>query len=108
MARLKKSFVGLWLLTAMSAVLLPAIASAQGYTQQQEQLCSGDAFRLCGDAIPDVDRVTACMIARRDQLSPGCKVFFRDTEPALAPAAARKPLNLKPAKPRKAQKRNDD
>ena len=39
--------------------------AAYAYTPEQQQACTGDAFRLCGDAIPDVDRVTACMIARR-------------------------------------------
>lgn len=107
MVRLNLCSVGVWLTIGVSGALLPTRAPAQGYTQQQEQMCSGDALRLCGDAVPDVDRITACMIAKREQLSPGCKVFFRDTEPALAPATARKPLSIKP-KPRKPKKRRDD
>jgi hypothetical protein len=59
---------------------------SQAYTDDQQQLCTGDAFRLCSAAIPDVDRVTACMIQKRAQLSPGCAQFFRAT-----PASARKP-----------------
>ena len=96
---------------ALSAPLLPGAAYA--YTPEQQQACTGDAFRLCGDAIPDVDRVTVCMIRKQAQLSPGCRVFFRAPEPVAAPVtvarrpvritpvAARKPVSVKPRKPKK-------
>jgi len=70
------------------------------YTQEQQQLCSGDAMRLCSSEIPDVDRVTACMVQKRAQLSDGCKSVFHKMEPAPTPAnyapAAKpsKPLNI--------------
>jgi len=38
------------------------------------QACTPDAMRLCGDTIPDVTRTTACMKAKRAQLSPECRV----------------------------------
>jgi hypothetical protein len=55
--------------------------------------------------IPDVDRVTACMIRQRASLSDGCKAVFR-VEPAApatpvsyAPSAKpSKPMNLTPHK----------
>lgn len=91
------------------AALLPA--GAQGYSQEQQQLCSGDAFRLCSADIPDVDRVTACMIRQRAQLSPGCQSVFRPASvvPLAAsgePRRASRPTNLKPkaAKASKARK----
>ncbi len=49
----------------------------EAYTPDQQQACTPDAFRLCGADIPDVDRITACMIRNRAQLSPACRVFFR-------------------------------
>ncbi|MBU6457008.1 MAG: hypothetical protein KGK16_16790 [Bradyrhizobium sp.] len=80
---------------------------AQAYTPDEEQACSGDAFRLCGPEIPDVDRITACMTARKEELSPGCRVFF-NSEP-VADASA--PMDLRPtarknvaSKPRKHKK----
>jgi hypothetical protein len=108
---------GFILAIALSALLSPS--ATQAYTPEQQQACTPDAFRLCGDAIPDVDRVTVCMIRNRSQLSPGCRVYFR--EPArerapvvtslrsrkpvrLTPATARKPVSVKPKKPRKAAK----
>jgi hypothetical protein len=80
---------------------MPSTA-AYAYTAEQEQMCTADAFRLCSSDIPDVDRVTACMIRQRSQLSPGCKAFFR--EPELTSVTARRPLVIKPRKAGKAKK----
>ena len=46
---------------------------AQG-SDAERQACTPDAMRLCGDAIPDVGRVTACMKAKYSQLSEPCRV----------------------------------
>jgi len=48
-------------------------AAAQG-TDTERQACTPDAMRLCGDAIPDVAKVTACMKAKSSQLSEPCRV----------------------------------
>jgi len=82
--------LGLMLATALCCSLLPTAGRA--YTDEQQQACTGDAFRLCSSAIPDVDRVTACMVARKAELSPGCRVFFR-SEPV---AEASAPMNIRP------------
>jgi hypothetical protein len=103
-----------WLLAAALAVSISP-AAGQGYTPEQEQACTSDAFRLCSAEIPDVDRVTACMVARKSQLSPPCRAQFRsDPEPREAAARpAGRPIVIRPAttrkavntKPRKAKKR---
>ena len=95
---------GLLLATAFSVAMLPTASEA--YTPEQQQACSDDAFRLCGPEIPDVDRVTACMVSRKEQLSPGCRIFFR---PGPEPDAGA-PLNIRPAtakrhKPKKPARR---
>jgi hypothetical protein len=89
-------------------VSMSVACTAQAYTADQQQLCTDDAFRLCSSAIPDVDRVTACMIQRRAQLSPGCAQFFRDTapQPAVEPVKARKPLGITPRKAKQTRKRS--
>jgi hypothetical protein len=46
---------------------------AQG-SDAERQACTPDAMRLCGDAIPDVVKVTACMKAKYSQLSAPCRV----------------------------------
>ncbi|QUS42556.1 hypothetical protein RPMA_23980 [Tardiphaga alba] len=75
-------------------------AHAQSYTAEQQSLCTGDAFRLCSSDIPDVDRVTACMVQKRALLSPGCAQFFRGPVAKPVPASLRKPAS----KARKAKK----
>ena len=79
-------------------------AAGQTYTPEQEQACTGDAFRLCSAEIPDVGRVTACMVAKKDQLSQPCRAQFRpDPEPHEAVARpAGRPTVIRPATPRKA------
>lgn len=83
---------------ALSVWMWPAASRA--YTAEEEQACSGDAFRLCSAEIPDVDRVTACMVRRQSQLSPGCRVYFRP-EGELTPVAVTRPLSITPARVRK-------
>jgi hypothetical protein len=39
-----------------------------------QQACTPDAMRLCSDTIPDVAKTTACMKAKRAQLSQECRV----------------------------------
>jgi hypothetical protein len=92
---------GLMLAAALSVSMLPATSRA--YTPEQEQACTSDAFRLCSAEIPDVDRVTACMVARKSQLSPPCRAQFRpDPEPDRATAApAGEAIAIRPAAPRK-------
>ncbi len=94
------------LMSAMALSLLLWPAAGRAYTPEEEQACSSDAFRLCSAEIPDVDRVTACMVRKQFELSPGCRVYFRP-EPEVVPVAAEKPLNIRPAhrrKPRKPRK----
>jgi hypothetical protein len=78
---------GLLLATAFSFLILPTVGHA--YTMDQQQACTGDAFRLCGSEIPDVDRVTACMVRNKAQLSAGCRVFFRPSEDERASVSLR-------------------
>ena len=76
---------GLLLAVVLSVSIGPAVS--QTYTPEQEQACTGDAFRLCSSEIPDVGRVTACMVAKKSQLSPPCRAQFRpDPEPREAAA----------------------
>ena len=99
-ARLTKFKAGLMLATAFSMAMWPAASRA--YTQEEQQACSGDAMRLCGAFVPDVDRITACMIENKSQLSPPCRVFFRpDPEAAVTPVAAGRPLSIRPASSKK-------
>jgi hypothetical protein len=103
--RIRHFGFGLLLATAFSVSMWST--AGQAYTPEQEQACTGDAFRLCSAEIPDVERVTACMARNKSQLSPGCRAQFRpDPEPSVAAGAptsirpvARKPVASKARKP---------
>ena len=60
---------------ALIAAFAASPAAAQG-TPEQRAACEDDAMRLCGQFVPDVQRITACMHARRSQLSPRCRAVF--------------------------------
>jgi|KBSSwiStaDraftv2_1062776.scaffolds.fasta_scaffold879857_1 hypothetical protein len=83
-------------LVVIAALLVPAAARA--YTAEQEQACTSDAFRLCSSEIPDVDRVTACMVRRKAELSPPCRIQF-GPEPRQAASSGRaeRPMSSRPA-----------
>jgi len=53
-------------------------------------MCTGDAFRLCSSEIPDVSRITACMIKQRANLSSGCRIVLdRDLAAQRSKVAAK-------------------
>ncbi len=66
-------------LLASSSPLMAKLRSDKAALRAEaEHACYGDAQSLCPDAIPDEAKVTACMKAKRAQLSPACmKVFNR-------------------------------
>lgn len=102
--------LGAALLLAAAMVAQPGAANA--YTAEQQQACTNDAFRLCSSEIPDVDRVTACMLQHKSELTPECRVQFgpEPREAANAPSAG-KPKTFRPRKSHKAKmsrKREDN
>ena len=51
-------------------------------------MCTGDAMRLCGHEIPNVQRITACMHKLRAQVSPGCRAVMERENVTRRRAAA--------------------
>jgi hypothetical protein len=58
----------------LGALLLFGLEGANGQAVDARQACTPDAMRLCSEFIPDVPKVTACMHAKRAQLSPECRL----------------------------------
>ena len=62
------------------ALLAPVAARADITTdtvrQRAEQACYDDVNRLCNDAIPDEEKIKACMKVHRKELSPKCREVF--------------------------------
>jgi hypothetical protein len=46
------------------------------FSSEAQQMCTGDAFKLCSSEIPSIPKVTACMISHRAQLSSGCRAVM--------------------------------
>jgi hypothetical protein len=59
----------------LRAVACPSFA----FSAEAQQMCAGDAFRLCSSDIPNIPKITACMYKHRSELSSGCRaVMDRD------------------------------
>ena len=43
-------------------------------SQETRDTCTGDAMQFCSDFVPDVAKITKCMIAKRRMLSKACQV----------------------------------
>jgi hypothetical protein len=63
------------------AVSLSALSPTRSFafSAEAQQMCTGDAFRLCSSEIPNIPKITACMVKHRADLSAGCRtVVDRD------------------------------
>jgi hypothetical protein len=87
------------------ALALAASAAAVAQSSEDEAACKDDAFRVCGQTIPDREQTFQCMIANRDVLSAACRaVIARSLPPEPAPQKVRRakkgkdkgPVNLSP------------
>jgi hypothetical protein len=63
------------------AASVSALSSSESFafSAEAQQMCTGDAFRLCSSDIPNIPAITACMFKHRAELSTGCRaVMDRD------------------------------
>ncbi|WP_342149014.1 hypothetical protein [Methylorubrum sp. SB2] len=52
----------------------------QADASEAARLCRGDAVRLCFDAIPDRERIAACLKQRKAELTAGCQALFEGSD----------------------------
>jgi len=69
----------------LSAYVLCGTVADVGRSQAEEiadqrWACERDAFKFCGNEIPDVPRITSCMTRNIKKLSPACRAQFRVTD----------------------------
>jgi hypothetical protein len=73
---IRNASIALALVTSISAL---SSTASFAYSAEAQAQCTGDAFRLCSDEIPNIPKITACMFKKRAQLSVGCRaVMDRD------------------------------
>jgi hypothetical protein len=79
-------------LATACAVAFAALASTSSFafSAEAQQLCTGDAFRLCSSEIPDIPAITACMYKHRASLSAGCRTVMDRDLAAQQPKVAAK------------------
>jgi len=53
-----------------------ALADDNRGTMEQQIACTPDVWRLCGDQIPDVNRIVGCLRQNTPQLSAPCRAVF--------------------------------
>ena len=67
---LRNASVALAIATSLAAV---ASTTGHAFSAEAQSQCTGDAFRLCSSEIPNIPKITACMIKHRADLSVGCR-----------------------------------
>jgi hypothetical protein len=73
---IRKLGLALALIASFSAV---SSSASFAFSSEAQQQCTGDAFRLCSSEIPNIPKITACMVKHRADLSTGCRgVMDRD------------------------------
>ena len=59
------------------------------FSAEAQQMCTGDAFRLCSSEIPNIPAITACMYKHRADLSQGCRAVMDKNSAPQAKVAAK-------------------
>ncbi|WP_315730132.1 MULTISPECIES: hypothetical protein [unclassified Bradyrhizobium] len=96
---------GIGAVLLLSAVATAHPATSYAYTPEQQQACTDDALRLCSSEVPDVDRITACMVRHKAELSPSCRAQFGPEPGETATSATGKPMSIRPVVKKPAGKR---
>ena len=67
---LRNASVALAIATSLAAA---ASTPSHAFSAEAQSQCTGDAFRLCSSEIPNIPKITACMMKHRADLSVGCR-----------------------------------
>ena len=74
--RTQRIVLGLAIAIAGTGIIGPASSQEYRGTWEQQMACTPDVWRLCGDQIPDVSRIVACLRQNTPQLSSNCRAVF--------------------------------
>jgi hypothetical protein len=58
--------------------------AARADAQQDQQACMNDAMTVCGQFIPDRERVAACLFTNRSRISEACRTAMKHYDPKTA------------------------
>jgi hypothetical protein len=71
--RLRQAGLVLAFATSLSAL---SSTSSFAFSAEAQAMCTSDAFRLCSSEIPNIPKITACMVKHRAELSAGCRTVM--------------------------------
>src|SRR3954468_10987278 len=101
-------------LTLAIALTVSALSTAAfAQSNEDQQACMNDAFRVCSATIPDRTRTIACMVQHKAQLSAACQMVMDKYAPGgnatqvatAAPArTVTRAASMKPVTPAKPMK----
>ena len=76
---LLRSIGALAILAGLSTAAVAATASKAAPTlrDQEQAACYDDATKLCNEFVPDEQKIATCMRGKIDQVSAGCRKFFK-------------------------------
>ena len=86
-------FVTIPVMSLTCGIAMQHAAQSQEYrgTFEQQLACTGDVLSLCGDQIPDTNRIVACLRQNTAQLSDGCRAVFESNASVPQQAAPQPP-----------------
>ncbi|HXN70814.1 MAG TPA: hypothetical protein VN926_24535 [Bradyrhizobium sp.] len=89
--RAHQIFLGLAIsLAGGVATQTSALSEEYQGTFEQQLACTPDVWRFCGDQIPDVNRIVACLRQNTSQLSGACRSVFESNASVHDQAAPRR------------------
>ena len=66
---------GLVLAFALTASVI-STSQSFAFSAEAQAMCTNDAFKFCSSEIPNIDRITSCMLAKKTQLSGPCRSYI--------------------------------
>ncbi len=57
--------------------LVSQLGAVPVHAQDDHYACMNDAMTVCGQYIPDRDRVAHCLMANRSRVSPACRTALK-------------------------------
>ena len=71
-------------------VALAGATSARAQTSAQRTACTPDVMRLCAAQIPNAGAITACLRAKRADLSGACRLVMEQADGSVRSVANRR------------------
>jgi hypothetical protein len=72
----RKIFQAVMVLAFAVSMSVLSVQPSFAFSAEAQQMCTGDAFRLCSSDIPNIPAITACMVKHRTELSSGCRAVM--------------------------------